>query len=220
MAEWNRGKHPGNYCDLAGRVFGRLTVIERSGTHRSFATWRCLCECGNETVVTSANLKAGISKSCGCLKNDKARARQLTHGMFDTREYACWRNMISRCTLPNADRKKRYFYRGITVCERWLHSFENFYADMGKRPSDKHSIDRKDNDGNYEPGNCRWAIKTKQTRNRSSNKMIEYKGETLPLAEWCDRLRLNYKTIFRRLSVGEDFASAVARPIRKIAKWR
>jgi hypothetical protein len=218
MAEWNRGKHPGNYCDLTGRVFSRLTVTARSGIQRSFATWLCRCECGKNVVVTSVNLKSGVTKSCGCLKADLARARQVTHGMFDTREYACWRNMISRCTLPGADRKKRYFHRGIKVCERWLGSFESFYADMGPRPSDKHSIERKDNDGDYGPDHCEWAVRTKQTRNRNTSKLITHNGETHSLAEWAERLGFNYKTIFRRLSVGEDFASAIARPIRKLTK--
>lgn len=142
-----------------------------------------------------------------------------THGMYLTREYACWRNMISRCTLECADKAGRYLGRGITVCDRWLNSFEDFYDDMGPRPSDKHSIERIENDVGYQPGNCVWAVKKQQCRNRKTSKMIEHNGEVRSLAEWVEILGLNYKTVFRRLSVGHSFADAIAMPVRHNSRF-
>jgi len=139
--------------------------------------------------------------------------------MFNTPEYACWRNMISRCTLKSADKKKRYFHRGILVCDRWRNSFENFYSDIGARPSGKHSIERKNNDGNYEKSNCEWAIKKTQTRNRRTSKIIFHDGQSLSLAEWSERLGFNYKTIFRRLAAGMAFAEAISTPVRHSSRW-
>jgi len=121
------------------------------------------------------------------------------HGGRHTPEYAAWTRMKRRCYNPKQDHYDRYGGRGIAVCARWLNSFENFLADMGPRPSPKHSIERKDNDRDYEPANCVWATLTEQTRNRCTNKLLTYKGRTQCLAAWAEEIGIGRSTLDRRI---------------------
>lgn len=156
----------GRYCQwVVGKVYGRLTVVARSGTK-----WLCRCQCGNESVVDIGMLNSGDTQSCGCLQKERASRAQKKHGLADkVPEYRTWNSMRMRCRNPKSKDYPRYGGRGITICDRW-NDFSNFYADMGKRPSLKHTIDRIDNDGNYEPSNCRWATPKEQRYNVPSTK--------------------------------------------------
>lgn len=157
----------GKLLNLSGKKFGRWTVIDRdtSKKHKK-SMWNCVCECGEKRVVQGYNLSSGSSRSCGCLSSDTAKHNNSTHGLSNTKEYATWERMIQRCENESHRDYNDWGGRGIRVCSQWRLSFETFLEDMGHRPSDSHSIDRIDNDGNYEPSNCRWATKSQQIRNR------------------------------------------------------
>ncbi|MGS1095841.1 hypothetical protein ACVCNR_14785 [Aquamicrobium terrae] len=163
-------------ADLIGQKFGRLTVLRRAGkTSNGEATWACRCECGGDKEATTYNLRCGLTKSCGCLHREVTAELSRTHGMCAGGGrhplYKTWSNMIARCQNAQRDNFKYYGGRGIKVCDRWrdgdagLTGFECFLADMGPKPTPCHTLDRIDNDGNYEPGNCRWATQTEQVAN-------------------------------------------------------
>ena len=155
----------------------RLTVVERSPNKGDQTQWYCRCICGVNKAVARSALVSGNTRSCGCLSVDFKRSRG-THRMSHTREYSVWKTMKARCNNPQSKNFVRYGARGITVCKRWATSFENFIADMGPRPSAKHSIERKDNSKGYTPENCCWATATAQARNRgpAKNKTIQIVG--------------------------------------------
>lgn len=139
------------------------------------------------------------------------------HGLSYTPEYRAWQQMRLRCLDPQHRAYPRYGGRGITICDRWKDSPENFVADMGPRPSPRHEIDRVDNDRGYEPDNCRWATRKTNSRNRRSNRMLTHRGETLALAEWCERLNIPRDTVRKRLESGWTVASALETPVREKA---
>lgn len=144
-----------------GQRYGRLVAIEFVDRDQyGHQRWKFLCDCGREKVILASRVCAGRTKACGCLMGT-----QTKHGRWNTTEYRIWLGMGTRCNNPKDHMYVYYGARGIAICERWQ-KFENFYADVGSRPSPSHSIDRIDNDGNYEPGNVRWATKSQQALNR------------------------------------------------------
>lgn len=162
--------------ELAGQRFGRLTCLRPDGRRSRYVLWFCRCDCGTSLLATANHLRSGSTRSCGCLRREVARtaalARKgvgLAHGQAcrgqETPEYRIWRSMLNRCANPKVHNYQRYGARGIRVCARWK-KFENFLADMGRKPSPNLSLDRINNDGNYEPGNCRWATASQQALNR------------------------------------------------------
>lgn len=171
--------------DETGRRFSRLEVIALAGSGR----WLCRCDCGAELRVRGSCLRSGNVKSCGCLHREKAREQQLElakkavkHGKYKTPEYSIWANIKNRCLNPKDNAFRHYGARGVTVCDRWNESFDTFYADMGPRPSPKHSIDRIDNDGNYSPENCRWATQIVQHNNKRNTRWVTYRGREITWA--------------------------------------
>lgn len=170
-----------------GHKFHRWTVIADAILDaNNLKNWLCRCECGTERRVRQYLLAGGRSKSCGCFQREDLGTRKRKHGYAAggviRPEYYTWQMMLARCNNPRAQMYPSYGARGISVCERWL-SFENFLVDMGDRPSDEHSIDRIDVNGNYEPRNCRWAPRHIQCNNKRNTVYVEYEGERLPLAE-------------------------------------
>lgn len=158
--------------DLIDDRFGRLVVVERVASRNGKSYWRCDCDCGASVVVCAANLRNGSIKSCSCLKAERARVLRLVHGDKRTKtgkiapEWKAWDGMIQRCENSKNASFERYGARGIKVCQRWRDNYQAFLQDVGRKPSPKHSLDRINNDGDYEPNNVRWATAKQQANNR------------------------------------------------------
>lgn len=188
--------------DLSGRIFGRWTVIAFHDVDRGRnARWLARCICGAERVVKATLLRSGDSQSCGCLQRDVVQQRSTRHGGGSTPEYKIWTAMKQRCLTPQMPVYKDYGGRGIKVCSRWL-KFENFIADMGPRPSSAHTLERQNNDGNYEAANCRWALRSEQQNNRRPCIRLTHNGRTQTIRQWERELGFARGTIQCRIERG------------------
>lgn len=196
MSTGNSIQLPPHAKDETGSVYGKLTVIKFTGRTKSGdSRWKCLCECGNTTTVARGELRKGSTKSCGC-------HRANAGNMCKSSEYTSWKEMKRRCYKTNCPDYHLYGGKGVTVCNRWLDAFVNFFEDMGPKPFPEATIDRLDGNGNYEKSNCRWASKLEQSQNTSKARMLTYNGETHCLREWARRLGIAHGTLRRRLSQG------------------
>lgn len=178
-----------------GEEIALLTVLGFSDSGRYH--WSFLCRCGRTASIYYASVLRGHTTSCGCYRPDKTIHGNARRGNFSA-EYRAWAGMKTRCENPKADNFARYGGRGVRLCDRW-HTFENFLSDMGPKPSPKHSLDRINNDGDYEPGNCRWATQHEQGRNRRNNVQISFRGETLVLADWAKRIGIGIAGLSERV---------------------
>ncbi len=201
------------FIDLTGQSFGKWTVLFRMHSKESTsAVWKCRCSCGSTLNIYGSALRAQKTLSCRACRMNIIRKEICNE---DKPEYKSWDGLKQRCSNPNNASFNRYGELGVTVCERWKHSFDNFLADMGPKPSAQHSIDRKDNNGNYEPGNCRWATKKEQARNRTNNKCITFENKTLTISEWAEITNIAPTNITRRLKSGWTIEKTLTHPERK-----
>lgn len=217
--------------NIAGQCFGRLTALGPVSTRQRpgggiVTIWLCRCDCGASHTVDGQELRAGKSRSCGCLQRETigeiGRRTATKHGLCESPEYEVWAAMIQRCTNPSAQEYPRYGARGISVCERWR-DFAHFIEDMGPRSSPDHSIDRKDNNGNYEPSNCRWATRKQQDRNKRSNRIVTAFGRTGPLETFIKggSQTLEYRRAYNRLARGWSAEDALSvPPLQTTDRWR
>lgn len=202
MKNMDSDKIIGPYKEMIGKTFGRLKVVKR--LHRPKGKdyiWECICICGKTKQTYGSLLRKGNTKSCGCLRYEqisKLGKLTKTHGMNKTKAYNSWQNLVQRTTNPNHRDYHHYGGRGINLDPKWL-KFENFYEDLGAPPSPKHSIDRIDVNGNYEPGNCRWATHKEQNNNKRNTVFIEFNGQTKTLNEWGFILDMKPNMIYTRL---------------------
>lgn len=196
--------------------FNRLTVIGFAGrtTNKTIRYyWLCKCDCGNEKVILEYNITSGNIKSCGCLHKNPTHC--ITHGKTKSPEYSVWKGIKRRCYDTKFKHYDSYGGRGISVCDRWLESFENFLEDMGERPSNQHSIERRNNDGNYCKENCYWATKKEQGNNRRSNRLIEYNNEKLTIIEFSEKYNISTWIILQRLNKGWNIEEILNTPVGK-----
>jgi len=203
LFEKPRGRGLGRpFLDWAGSKRGRLTAISIVGRENGKTLWRFQCDCGNIVSAAIAAVRSGGTQSCGCLAREVVVARNSTHGLSRLRptEYRSWKDMRARCGNPRNDDYADYGGRGIRVCAAW-DDFAAFYADMGGRPTGA-TIDRIDVNGNYEPGNCRWANATEQANNKRSNHIIQFQGQSRTLAQWCAIFGIEPSKVRYRLKQG------------------
>lgn len=207
--------------NLTGQRFGRLVALRQTRL-RERTAHECICDCGNTIVVRSHSLIEGNTSSCGCLVRDLISKRTRKHLDTKSVEHITWRRMKVRCQNPKDKSFANYGGRGIKVCDRWLNDYSAFLADMGRRPSPRHSLDRKDVNGDYEPSNCRWATMLEQNNNRRSNRLVEFNGVLVSIAEAVRRSGSSSTPfmVVNRLNNGWSLHDAltvpkIERPVRK-----
>lgn len=192
--------------DITGQRFGRLVALGPTGRNkRRQIEWLCNCDCGNTTTVASGSLIDGNTSSCGCLKIEITIRNNTTHGMSQHPIIRTWRHMIARCSNPTDHDYPAYGARGIRVCEEWagnIKAFHDYVSSLPNYKAEGYTLDRIDNDGNYEPGNVRWATQAQQNRNTRKSKIIVHNGESKCLSEWARDTGIHIQTLRRRIKLG------------------
>lgn len=201
---------PSSAKDITGERFGKLVALgpvkREIGKH---ITWLCQCDCGNTTQVRSSSLRSGVTLSCGCLHGEN-------HNKSHDSLYRQWVGVIQRCTNPNSQNYHHYGGRGIRVCHEWLTSFAAYYAHVSRLPNyaaPGHTLDRIDNDGDYEPSNVRWSTHNEQARNTRRNHLITYRNKTQCLMDWATEFDLTFDQLRNRLRRGWPIERALTEPI-------
>lgn len=202
--------------EITGEVYGRLVAVKPMVLDREWH-WLFRCECGAEKVMPISRVRRGNTRSCGCLHREQVAQRNRTHGLSHRPEHNAWSSMISRCENASVATYRHYGGRGITVCERW-HTFALFIEDMGLRPTPAHSIDRTAVNGNYEPGNCRWATRQEQSLNRTSTAMVTYQGRRMSLVSAAQLCGIEVKPVRSRLRRGWSIDRSLETPLEMNAK--
>lgn len=189
---------------LEGKKFARLLVLKRVETDKKKDSfWLCLCDCGNKTIVRGYHLTSGSIRSCGCIKKEIIRSRESTHLLTNTKLYRIWAGIKQRCFNSNHKNYDRYKGRGITMCDAWKNDFMAFYNwAINNGYKEGLTIERINNDGNYEPLNCRWATRQEQANNTSSNHYIIFNGEKHTISEWSKKMGIKYKILEYRIRKG------------------
>lgn len=201
-----------NAVNLTGKTFGRIVAVAPVGiTDDKKVIWLCVCHCGTVFTRQAYVLNRHDMSSCGCIN------ASLVHGLHDSREYRIWKGMVQRCTNEKRKRYADYGGRGIAICDAWRQSFAAFYADMGDSPVGT-SLDRIDNDGPYNPSNCRWATRDEQSGNRrtqyKTSRLVTFEGRTFSIGEWAKLTGINYYTLSDRLDRGWPIDRAFHTPAR------
>lgn len=207
--------------DLTGKRFGKLMVISFNSMRGTRSYWNCVCDCGNENIVSSDHLKNGDIVSCGCVKRSTLPPSNKKHGMSNTRLYTIWKLMKYRCSNPSRREYRIYGGRGIKVCDEWneFDSFMRWAVNNGY--SEELTLDRIDNDGNYTPSNCRWASRQTQSLNKSTNRYITHNGQTKTITQWATENNIPYYVLKKRIDIlNWDFERAISEPPKKIKKRR
>ena len=198
---------------MVGKKYGRLTVISKAGRNKhGKQLFECKCACGNKTTVERGSIRSGNTKSCGCYKQEMAIKANRTHGMTNTPLYNSWRAMQERCNNPNASNYKIYGGRGVAICSEWLEfePFARWAMANGFQPG--LWIERIDNNGNYEPSNCKWATREEQSNNRRNNHMVTFRSKTMSIAQWSRVTGIRYSTLRSRFNDGWPPERALTTP--------
>ena len=205
----------GKAIDLTGQRFGRLTVVKKTGKSVSRdSLWLCRCECGNTHTVRAPDLKSGKTRSCGCLHKEQLSQRSRTHGERRSKLYIIWGGMKQRCYQEKSISFPYYGGRGISVCEEWRNSFQAFREwSLNNGYEEGLSIDRINVNGNYEPSNCRWVLKTEQSKNRQSNRYLSFSGKTQTLSDWAIETNQSPSCLYQRLRRGWSVEDALTVPV-------
>ncbi len=199
--------------DLIGQRFGRLLVVSINGKNKhNNVCWLVKCDCGTQKTVASGDLRNNHTKSCGCLKTEKLNIFNSTHRLSKSAEYNIWNLIKSRCYREKDSRFHDYGGRGIKVSKRWKNSFENFIMDMGPRPSNRYSIDRINNNGNYTKSNCRWATNIEQCNNTRYNIVIKYLNKNMTVTQACRIFGSDSSMVLGRIRRGWEIVSAIETP--------